>query len=164
MLRPVPAQPPGKGRLGKISIMERQLYIRTNFDRCTGCSICQLACGMHHLGGYNPHRALLKIKHLKENLYHFPTVCNQCANAYCANVCPVEAIRRDPQSGALVVDQDTCVGCDLCHRYCPIGMVTVDPELKKALKCDLCGGDPRCVAACPTGALELAFGKEVIHG
>jgi Fe-S-cluster-containing hydrogenase component 2 len=25
-----------------------------------------------------------------------------------------------------------------------------------ALKCDRCGGDPACVAICPTGALRLA--------
>lgn len=144
--------------------MEQLLFIKTNFDRCTGCSICQLACSGHHLGGYNPHRALLKIKHLRENLYHLPTVCNQCENAYCANVCPVGAIQRDPHSGAMVVDPHTCVGCSLCQRYCPIGVVSMDLEQKKAIKCDLCGGDPRCVAACPTGALELVFRKEVTHG
>lgn len=144
--------------------MANQYFIKTNFDRCTGCSICQLVCSMHHLGGYNPHRAFLKIKHQRENLYHFPTVCNQCENAYCANVCPVGAIRRNPQSGAMVIDHDTCVGCNLCHRYCPIGVVGVDPEIKKSVKCDLCDGRPRCVAACPAGALELACRKEVNDG
>ena len=135
--------------------MDKKAFIKTNFDRCTGCSICQLACSMRLLGGYNPHRSLLKIAHTSENLYHFPTVCNQCENAYCAAVCPVGAIQRDAVTGALLVDQDRCVGCNLCRRYCPIGMVGVDPDLKKAVKCDLCGGDPGCVAACPTGALEL---------
>jgi anaerobic carbon-monoxide dehydrogenase iron sulfur subunit len=144
--------------------MKNRYFIKTNFDRCTGCSICQLACSMHHLGGYNPHRALLKIEHVRENLYHFPTVCNQCENAYCANVCPVDAIRRDPHTGALVVDQETCVGCNLCHCYCPIGVVGMDAELKKAVKCDLCGGRPRCVEACPTGALELVKREEGNHG
>lgn len=144
--------------------MKNQYFIKINFDRCTGCSICQLACSMHHLGGYNPHRALLKIKHVRENLYHFPTVCNQCENAYCANVCTVGAIRRDSQTGAMVVDQKTCVGCNLCHRYCPIGVVGMDPELRKSIKCDLCEGRPRCVAACPTGALELACREEVTDG
>lgn len=124
---------------------------------CSGCSLCQLACSERRLGGYNPHRALLKIKHGSENLYHFPIVCNQCENPYCANVCPVKAIQRDETTGALVVDHDKCVGCGLCGRYCPIQMAVVDPDLKKAVKCDLCGGDPQCVAACPTGALELVF-------
>jgi Fe-S-cluster-containing hydrogenase component 2 len=133
--------------------MER-IRIITHFDLCTGCGICQLACSERLLGGYNPHRALLQIEHRCENLYHFPTVCNQCDNAYCARVCPVGAIGRDPATGALVVDRDRCIACNLCHRYCPLHIVGVDAELKKSVKCDLCGGAPACVAACPTGALE----------
>jgi Fe-S-cluster-containing hydrogenase component 2 len=136
--------------------MATRIFIKTNFDLCTGCSLCQLACSERFLGGYNPHRALLRIRHENENLYHFPVVCNQCANPYCANVCPVQAIQRDAETGAMVVDREICVGCNLCHRYCPIHVVGVDPEIQKSVKCDLCGGDPRCVAACPTGALELA--------
>lgn len=137
--------------------MPNKCYIKTNFDLCTGCSLCQLACSARLLGGYNPHRALLKIKHRSENLYHFPVVCNQCTNAYCARVCPVEAIRRSPETGAMVVDHDKCVGCNLCHRYCPIHVVGVDEKFKKSVKCDLCGGDPQCAQVCPTGALQLAF-------
>ncbi len=138
----------------------QKLYIKTSFDRCTGCDLCRLACSEHLLGGYNPHRALLHIRHACENLYHFPTVCNQCENAYCAKVCPVNAIERNPATGALVVDSGKCVGCNLCHRYCPLHVVGVDPELKKSVKCDLCAGEPACVAACPTGALELAGCEE----
>jgi len=35
-------------------------------------------------------------------------------------------------------------------------MVHLDPDTKKAVKCELCQGDPACVAACPTGALAFA--------
>jgi Fe-S-cluster-containing dehydrogenase component len=31
-----------------------------------------------------------------------------------------------------------------------------DPEKKKALKCDLCGGNPACVQYCPSKVLVLA--------
>ncbi|MBI9073972.1 MAG: 4Fe-4S dicluster domain-containing protein [Desulfatibacillum sp.] len=137
--------------------MTQILSIKTNFDLCTGCSLCQLACSQRLLGGYNPHRALLRITHKTENLYHFPLVCNQCENPYCANVCPVKAISRNPQTGAMVVDHDTCIGCNMCRKYCPIEMVGVDPDLNKSVKCDLCNGNPACVAVCPTGALELAY-------
>ena len=136
--------------------MQHRVFIKTNFDLCTGCSLCQLACSARLLGGYNPHRAVLKIEHRSENLYHFPVVCNQCTNAYCANVCPVEAISRSPATGAMVVDRDTCVACNQCHRYCPIHVVGVDATVKKSIKCDLCDGAPQCVQICPTGALQLA--------
>ncbi len=144
--------------------MPDQFFIKTNFDRCTGCSLCQLACSMRLLGGYNPKRALLNINHTMENLYHFPEVCNQCTNPYCANVCPVDAIQRDPITLAMVVNHDKCIACNLCHRYCPIGVIGIDPDLKKSVKCDLCEGHPKCVSACPTGALELAFREEVKDG
>ena len=35
-------------------------------------------------------------------------------------------------------------------------MLFWDQDKEKAVKCDLCRGDPQCVKECPTGALELA--------
>ena len=57
--------------------------------------------------------------------------------------------------GVVQIDADQCIGCGLCVQYCPVDMVHLDPDTKKAVKCELCQGDPACVAACPTGALEL---------
>jgi Fe-S-cluster-containing dehydrogenase component len=137
-------------------------YIHTNFDKCTGCSICQLACSFDLFEGYNPRLSRLAIQQKRENLYHIPVVCNQCENAYCMNVCPVKAIQRTDQ-GIVEIDQDRCIGCGLCAQYCPIDMILFCPEIKKAYKCDLCQGHPLCVEACPTGALELAYKKEEIE-
>ena len=134
--------------------MAKRLFIKTNFDLCTGCSLCQLACSGKILGGYNPYRSALRIRNERENLYHFRVVCNQCDNAYCMNVCPAQAISADAATGVKLVDHDKCVGCGICARYCPIGVIAVDPELKKSVKCDMCGGDPLCVKTCPTGALQ----------
>lgn len=135
----------------------KKVMIKTNFDLCTGCLICQLECSSRLFGGYNPHRSVLNIEHVNENLYHFPVVCNHCENTYCAKVCPANAISRDEETGAIVVDKDKCVGCkkEFCHEYCPIKVIHVDPVSRKAVKCDLCQGEPQCVEVCPTGALEL---------
>ncbi|WP_304511692.1 4Fe-4S dicluster domain-containing protein [Desulfobacula sp.] len=131
-------------------------FIHTNFDKCTGCSICQLACSMDLVKGYNPRRARLLILPKNENLYHIPVLCNQCENAYCMNVCPSKAIFRG-DDGIVCIDQDKCIGCGLCTQYCPMGVIQLDTDTKKAVKCELCQGKPLCVEACPTGALELAY-------
>jgi len=109
---------------------------------------------MHHLGGVNPGRARLIVRHKRENLFHKPVVCNQCANAFCMTACPAGAIIRN-RAGVVIIDSDQCVGCGLCTKYCPEHLVAMDPDTGKAVKCDLCGKDPECVKACPTGALEL---------
>ncbi len=138
--------------------MERERpgkFIRTHFDLCTGCSLCRTACSMHMFGGYNPGKAMLRIKHLWENLAHIPVVCEHCVNPMCLRVCPTKAIFKDEKTGTVIVDQEKCVSCGLCAKYCPLEMIYTDPETGKAYKCDLCHGDPECVQACPTGALEL---------
>ncbi|SDB42358.1 Fe-S-cluster-containing dehydrogenase component [Desulfonatronum thiosulfatophilum] len=131
------------------------IFIRTHFDACTGCQLCQAACSNQKFGGYNPRKSMLSIRRMWENMVHIPVVCEQCANPMCLRACPVKAISRDEQTGAVVIDRETCISCGLCSRYCPLEMIHVDPESGKAFKCDLCGGRPQCVSACPVGALEL---------
>ena len=131
------------------------MRILTHFDLCTGCLMCQLACSETKWKGYNPRLGLLDVSLQKEGLIHQPTVCAQCTNPYCQRVCPVDAIKRDEAAGALNVDGDICTSCGLCRLACPIDMVKTDPYTEKAVKCDLCGGEPSCVKICPTGALEV---------
>jgi len=42
-------------------------------------------------------------------------------------------------------------------------VITIDPDSKKALKCDLCGGEPACVPACPVNALEYVDIKNLAY-
>lgn len=70
------------------------------------------------------------------------------------SACPVNAIAVDEQTGAKVVLEDVCVGCHLCSIACPFGTVFTLPVSGKAAKCNLCGGQPACAAACPTLAIE----------
>jgi heterodisulfide reductase subunit A len=64
------------------------------------------------------------------------------------------------------VDQDLCVGCDLCHfsEICPydaITMMEVSPGVKKSVTDDVkCHGCGACAAICPTGARDLRWWRE----
>ncbi|GAB4271273.1 MAG: 4Fe-4S dicluster domain-containing protein [Deferrisomatales bacterium] len=128
-------------------------YLVAHFDKCTGCGICQLSCSAREHGGYNPRLANLGVRMARDGRAHFPVVCHQCDNAFCQRACPVSAIGRDEATGAWTVDPETCIGCGRCVEACPLQVVGMVE--KRAHKCDLCGGRPECVSACPTGALEL---------
>ena len=81
-------------------------------------------------------------------------VCQQCETALCQVVCPMHAIKRDEQTGAMLVDYELCVGCKLCMMFCPFGGIELDAKTGKISKCDLCNGDPLCVKFCEPKALQ----------
>ena len=58
-----------------------------------------------------------------------------------------------PPTNARVVDPKKCIGCKMCQRACPWEMMSFDSDTKKATKCFLCDGKPKCVEACPAEAL-----------
>jgi Fe-S-cluster-containing hydrogenase component 2 len=68
--------------------------------------------------------------------------------------CPTNAISRNEETGAMVVDEDACVGCRVYNMACPIGGVSIDPVTNIAIKCDLCDGDPECVKYCDIEAIS----------
>jgi Fe-S-cluster-containing dehydrogenase component len=90
---------------------------------------------------------------IKEGL-SVPIVCNHCNEAYCIAVCDPRALKRDPKTGAVLLDYDLCTGCRVCIKACPFGAISLDPD-NKVIKCDLCIGEaePVCVARCPTEAI-----------
>ncbi len=69
------------------------------------------------------------------------------------HACPVEAITKNADTGAMEVHDSICVGCKVCTIACPFGTVNYNHDTGKVIKCDLCGGDPKCAEACPTGAI-----------
>jgi Fe-S-cluster-containing hydrogenase component 2 len=69
--------------------------------------------------------------------------------------CPVDGITRDPETAAVIVNKEECLGCGLCVEACPFGYMHLDESLQKAIKCDLCGGNPKCVQVCMAKALHF---------
>jgi len=130
--------------------VEKQLVI--NFDKCTGCRMCEMACSLKKERECNPRLSRIRIVKMTEGR-DIPQVCLQCELAACESVCPVGAITRD-SNGALVINHDLCVECEVCLVQCPLGAVYVNPETRRIIKCDLCDGDPACVRFCQAQALE----------
>lgn len=131
------------------------MYLQVDGDKCTGCQICQNFCALNHAEIIAPKQARLLLLRGRGDEITQPLTCQQCAEAWCAKACPVQAIHRDAQTGALLVDESACTGCGACERACPFGMIVVNQETRLAEKCDLCGGDPLCAKMCPTGAITV---------
>ena len=135
-----------------------------NLDRCSGCDSCVVACKLENglgLGdAYNrvhPVGPLGTFPNVEK--YWVPFQCQQCANAACVDVCPTGASFRSDVTGAVQIDQDACIGCQLCVNACPFGARTVNLSTGIAQKCTLCrhiteNGDevPACVHNCNCGA------------
>ncbi len=131
--------------------MER--ILRVSVYRCTACGKCELACAFAH--GRDGRPAAARIRVLSRGPDRgIPLTCLQCHEAACVAVCPVGALFRDPGSGAVALAEARCIRCGLCVAACPFGNMLPEEDGRVA-KCDLCGGLPRCVPFCPTGALEL---------
>jgi len=131
--------------------------LQVDIEKCVGCHMCEVACSLKNTGRVQPSRSRIKvISYEKRGGYHnyIPMVCQQCSKPLCMEACPTNAISRDAETGAMVVDEDACVGCRVCNMVCPIGGVSIDPATDVAYKCDLCGGDPECVKYCYHEALE----------
>lgn len=122
-------------------------------QKCTGCLQCELACSYKHEGVFNPSKSRIKVFTFHDQGLFAPYTCTQCAEAWCLHACPVEAIVDNKITGAKEVIGSVCVGCKVCTIACPFGTVNYNQDTGKVVKCDLCGGDPECVKACPTDAI-----------
>jgi carbon-monoxide dehydrogenase iron sulfur subunit len=133
--------------------MAKALYI--DYEKCTGCRLCELVCAVMHDGISNPARSRIKVMKWEAEGLYVPMSCQQCEDAPCMNVCPVKAISRDEELGTVVVDYDACIGCRACVVVCPFGAMNYNPIDKKVFKCDLCDGDPQCVRFCEEKAVDF---------
>lgn len=132
--------------------MEKNLLVQP--EKCIGCRTCELVCSFVHTGEFNPLRSRITVFNFEKVGLATPIVCQQCSIAACMEVCPVGAITRDEETGAMLVSQDRCLRCKMCTIACPFGATIYDPISDIISKCDLCGGDPKCVQYCPSGAIS----------
>jgi Fe-S-cluster-containing dehydrogenase component len=160
-----------------------KLGLLIDLDTCVGCHACATACkewnGASAISGpladtdaYGREPSgtwFNRIRHYEVGTFpanktvNFPMSCLHCEEAACVTVCPTGAsYKRD--DGIVLVDQDRCMGCNLCTWACPYGAREQDALSGTVKKCTLCVDrvhdarlpdderEPACVLACPTHA------------
>lgn len=128
-------------------------------EKCTSCRTCELACSFRHEHEFNPTRSRVSVLAYEKAGISVPIMCLQCDNAACVKVCPVGAITRNEETGAMVVNQTRCIRCKMCIHACPFGSTGYDTVNGSIIKCDLCGGDPECAKNCASGAIVFREGN-----
>lgn len=131
--------------------MQRSLNIDPG--KCTGCRQCEMACSYENEGVFNPSKSRIRVFTFDAEARFVPYTCTQCAEAWCMQACPVDAIKVNALTGAKEVHSELCVGCKVCTIACPFGTINYNASSGKVMKCDLCQGSPACAAACPTQAI-----------
>ena len=127
----------------------------------------------------NAHAAHAEASGSTARMVHFPRSCLHCETPDCVTVCPTGASYKRAEDGIVLVDEDKCIGCQLCAWACPYGAREIalphpkapasdagcaDSKRGTMQKCTLCvdriynetlderDRQPACVLACPTRA------------
>lgn len=119
-------------------------------EKCIGCLLCTYACSNNTVGYCGNFLSRVRINEDEESGKRKQLVCIQCDDHFCAKACPVEAINLSLELGIYVLDENECINCGECIDACPHDGISLGREI--AMKCDLCGGSPKCAAVCVPGA------------
>ena len=129
-------------------------------EKCVGCRQCSLSCSFVKEKSFSLGKARNTTLWIYKAEIFLPMSCQHCEKPLCMDACPMAAISRNEETGAVIIDADRCIGCKMCMVVCPFGAVTWDADHRCMIKCDLCDGDPECVKHCLYGALSWMSADE----
>ena len=147
--------------------LEEGEQYRFHFDAtaCVGCRCCEVACNEQ-----NNNPADIKWRRVGEmEGGEFPVFsqlfnsmsCNHCIDPECLIGCPTNSYIKIEETGIVIHEDDTCIGCQYCTWNCPYEVPVFHEERKIVTKCHMChekldvGETPSCVQACPSGAIMI---------
>ena len=147
-------------------LQEGEQY-RFHFDAtaCVGCHCCEVACNEQ-----NNNPADIKWRRVGEmEGGEFPAFsqlfnsmsCNHCIDPECLIGCPTSSYIKIEETGIVIHEDDTCIGCQYCTWNCPYEVPVFHEERNIVTKCHMChekldvGETPSCVQACPSGAIMI---------
>jgi carbon-monoxide dehydrogenase iron sulfur subunit len=139
---------------------QQRKFVSVDPGKCIGCGICEYACTVEKGEGvWNPLRSRIRVVRMAP-VFNFALTCRGCDDAKCVKACPERALSQSESTGLLIIDQTKCKGCDWCVQACDHGGITIHSDTGKAIACDLCGGEPKCVESCPEEALAIVESDE----
>ena len=146
----------------------RSDVISFDYNKCTGCKVCELICSFHHHNFFSTSFSRI---HIFNDLFfghNKANYCLQCTIPQCLIACPINAIDIDKKTGAKIIDKEKCDACGKCAKACPYNkegfVLRVSPNKLSYIKCDLCDGCPQCVEWCAPKALTyLKRGSKIVE-
>jgi len=176
--------PPEPVPLRRVVSPQKGYHIVVDYNRCTGCRLCEFECATKYqpdsVPGVNLEYSRIRPERFLQ--VDMPIHCNYChleewvegtTKHPCEIACPFAALQvvTDVKEADKVgngyrwVDESKCTGLEACGRCLEIceeqfgsGMVALPPDsagIMKVVTCTMCAGKPACVNACPEQTLRF---------
>lgn len=155
---------------------------------CIGCKACVVAC--REANGLTPDTsewggglwdAPLGLSERTKNVIQLyadgdersyaKKQCMHCVDPACVGACMMHALTKDPVTGVVSWNGQSCVGCRYCQLACPYEVpkfewTSANPRI---VKCELCrhrlaeGKEPACTEVCPRHAVIYGTRAELLE-